>query len=457
MLTLALLLGIQTPRISIRLEAENGTLSGPVQEALGTGYSGTGYVTGFTHGSDWVTWRYPAHPGIYDVAIGYRAGSQKGFDLRVNGHSQTGMFAATGERFGVAEAGKVELVEGDNEIALGKGWGYYDIDYIELRPSKPFPAPKRPPLRLSDPLASPHTRDLMRRLIGAYGRRTFTGQYELPDSDFVRTKVGVTPAIIGGDFMTYSPSRAEHGEKPSGITETLIDEAKKGSIVTLSWHWNAPVGLLDKKYKDAQGREIDASWYKGFYTNASTFDVAKAMADPASEERRLLLRDIDVIAVELKKFAALDIPVLWRPLHEAEGGWFWWGAKGAEPTKQLWRLLREQLIGKHGLHNLIWVYNSVNPSWYPGDDAVDIMAIDRYPGDRTDPLTGDWSDLQRRFDGKKLLAIAEFPGAPDIERMHRFGARWSFFVSWVGDLGARGTDPALLERTYKSKRAVNRK
>jgi mannan endo-1,4-beta-mannosidase len=456
MLLTALLLAQATAKVEIRLEAERAEMKGPSVASSGAGFSGTGYATDFTHGNDWVAWRHPALPGIYDVVIGYRAGSPKGFELRVNGQGQSGMFEPTGERFGVAQAGKVELRAGENEIALGKGWGHYDIDYIVLRPSGPFPRPKKPPLRLSDPNACPHARELMRRLVAQYGRRTFTGQYEMADSAFVREKLGVFPAILGGDLMEYSPSRLPFGADARGVVEKMIAEAGKRSILTLSWHWNAPTGLLDRKFRDPQGREVDASWYRGFYTVASTFDVAKAMANEDSEEYRLILRDIDAIAIQLKKFADRDIPVLWRPLHEAEGGWFWWGAKGPEPQKRLWHLLRERLIGRHGLHNLIWVYNSTNPDWYPGDDAVDIVAVDRYPADRTDALTIDWADLQRRFDGKKLLAVAEFPGAPDIERMHRLGARWAFFVSWVGDLGARGADMNLMKRTYRSKRAVNR-
>jgi len=90
-------------------------------------------------------------------------------------------------------------------------------------------------------------------------------------------------------------------------------------IVTLCWHWNAPSHLKE---------DTENEWWGGFYTQHTTFDVAAALADPTSEEYRLLLRDIDVIAAELKKFSDAGKPVLWRPLHEAAGGWFWWGRRG---------------------------------------------------------------------------------------------------------------------------------
>ena len=96
--------------------------------------------------------------------------------------------------------------------------------------------------------------------------------------------------------------------------------------------------------------------------------MQKALADPNSADYKLLLRDMDAIAVQLQKFSDAGVPVLWRPLHEAEGGWFWWGAKGPEPFKKLWRLMYDRFTNVHHLHNLIWVdCSGTNPDWYPGD------------------------------------------------------------------------------------------
>ena len=73
---------------------------------------------------------------------------------------------------------------------------------------------------------------------------------------------------------------------------------------------------------------------------------------------------------------------MWRPLHEAEGGWFWWGAEGAEPCKELYRLLYKKLTEEYKLDNLIWEWTgSTSPvaaDWYPGDDVVDIIGYDKY-------------------------------------------------------------------------------
>lgn len=80
---------------------------------------------------------------------------------------------------------------------------------------------------------------------------------------------------------------------------------------------------------DEPGKE----WWRGFYADSVTFDLEKALSDTESEEYKLLLADIDTIAVQLQRLKDAHVPILFRPLHEAEGGWFWWGAKGPEPGK----------------------------------------------------------------------------------------------------------------------------
>jgi mannan endo-1,4-beta-mannosidase len=224
----------------------------------------------------------------------------------------------------------------------------------------------------------------------------------------------------------------------------------------LSWHWNAPTDLIDTKTTDAQGKVNDLSWYLGFYTKATTFDLEKAIDNPDSPDYQLLLRDLDTIAVQLKKTSDANVPVLWRPLHEAEGGWFWWGAKGPEPYKKLWRLMYDRFTNHDHLHNLIWVYSSgTNPDWYPGDKYVDIVGIDAYPTDLKDTQTGIWKTLQSEYGGRKLTAISEYGGVPDIPDMLKVGVRWSYFVSWSGDLSARKNSPESAKLIYNYPKVID--
>jgi mannan endo-1,4-beta-mannosidase len=147
---------------------------------------------------------------------------------------------------------------------------------------------------------------------------------------------------------------------------------------------------------------------------------------------------------------------LWRPLHEAEGGWFWWGAKGPKPFIQLWRLLHERLTRVNGLHNLIWVYTgTANPDWYPGDDVVDIIGIDEYPADVRDPLSAAWDDVQARFGGHKLVALSEFGGVPDLADARRLGVTWAYFASWDKNLGPMKMEQVALKRIYTDPWMIN--
>jgi len=279
----------------------------------------------------------------------------------------------------------------------------------------------------------------------------------LADTSYIAKTSLRTPAIFGSDFMDYSPSRIAFNPAPKDRTEQVIKRAKQGQFVTMSWHWNAPTDLINETLKDAQGKDVDAKWYKGFYTYATKFDLAACIDDPNSDNYKLLVRDIDAIAVQLKKLSDAHVPVLWRPLHEAEGGWFWWGAKGPDAFVKLWRLMFNQLTTVHHLHNLVWVFTvGSNPQWYPGDAYVDVLGVDAYPPDHSDTLGSTWDSLKKQYDGKKLLALTEFGGVPDIPRMHKFGVEWAYFVSWPGEVQPPGTTKDNLIRIYRHSSVKNK-
>jgi mannan endo-1,4-beta-mannosidase len=448
------------PSAAIHLEAEDARLAGTTVSTTRPGFSGKGYVTGFDQDGDKIEFTIRnAKAGLYEVRLRYSVPQgEKGYDLVVNGSKFSNMLARSGETFTSSTPTKVELQAGANTIAVEKGWGYYDIDAIDIVPVTVEMALKKPPKTLVDGRATARTRALHAYLIDLYGQKTLSGQHEQSEFSYIRDVTGKTPAILGGDLIEYSPSRVANGAKPEGTTERFIEAARAGHIVTMAWHWNAPKDLINQeKFVNAKGQTVNALWWRGFYTEATTFDVEKALANPHSEDHKLLLRDIDVIAVELKKFAAADVPILWRPLHEAEGGWFWWGAKGPKPLVQLWRLMFDRLTNHHNLHNLIWVFTgTANMAWYPGDGYVDIIGVDSYPTDPADPLSSIWDDLKKQFDGKKLLALSEFGGVPDVEKARRYGVRWSYFMSWTGDVGPHKMTREALARIYQQSTVLNK-
>ncbi|RYX83413.1 mannan endo-1,4-beta-mannosidase [bacterium] len=442
---------------TIRLEAENGQIEkGEVQTETG-GFSGRGYVGDFADDAARVTFKIPpVKAGIYRLRIRYSSPyGEKGFDFKVNGVGSSGQFEPS-KPFTWHNAGKIELKATTNTISIERGWGYFMLDAIELSPA--VNAPLKPvPTTLVDSSATPATRALYARLLRNYGSKTLSGQFDTPDTNYIRQQVGVLPSVYGTDLVEYSPSRREHGANPNGQTEAAIARIKKtGQILTLTWHWNAPSGLIDGTYTNDEGKAVEAPWWRGFDADATRFDLQKTLANPNGLDARLLRRDIDAIAVELKKYQDAGIPVLWRPLHEAPGAWFWWGAKGPESFKSLWRMMYERLTIRHRLHNLIWTWaGDAKASWYPGDSYVDIVGTDIYPEDSRDSLAGQFDALKAQYDGKKPIALCEVGGVPDIARMKRFGVSWLYFASWTDDLGPKKVPVAELKRRYTAPEVIN--
>jgi len=444
-LGLTAVLAVEASAAPMVLEAENGTLTGNAYVSTAvSGYSGTGYVTGLQSESDTVNWSFTGTPGLYDLIIRFRSPfGEKGFTGSINGHGFSGMFPSN-SAFADFNTGLVEVTAGTNALWLGGGWNWYEIDRVVLNPV-PTPLPPTPiPATLVDAQATFAARMLMKALVSDYGKFTWAGQHDSSEISYIQGKTGRKPAIVEGDLIDYSPSRVQYQGMPANYTESYIALQSVGHVLGLCWHWNAPTNLVDAG---------DWLWWRGFYTQGTTFDVAAALANTNSVAYNLLLRDIDAIAVQLKKVSSNNIPVLWRPLHEASGGWFWWGAKGSGPFKQLWRLLFNRLTTYHNLHNLIWVLTNEDPDWYPGNDVVDIVGVDAYPSDPTDALSTNWENLKSQYDGIKLLTLSEFGGMPDVERMHAFGVWWSYFSPWTGSF-IEGVPTNTLTRIYQSPEVI---
>ncbi len=444
-----------TPLVNGRAEAEDGNLSGAPRIASSlTGYSGTGYVTDFINATDNLSISFMATAGLYDITIGYASPyGDKSADFQVDEDKGSGLLkqTATGA-YSTLSIGKFLLTEGLNTVVIRRGWGYFNIDYIQMTPTS-VPLPAKPPKTLVDNRATPSTLGLFSYMVDQYGSKMISGQQD--DFQYVLDKTGKEPAIGAFDLMDYSPSRVERqpGFTPTYTTESMINWAKKGEgrgIVSLSWHWNAPTDLIDTA--------PDKLWWSGFYTKATTFDLAAVLADKNGSRYQLLLRDIDVIAVQLKKLQAADIPVLWRPLHEAPGTWFWWGAKGSGPFKELWQIMYNRLTNHHQLHNLIWVYagtDSLDPAWYPGDQYVDIVGEDIYSGAGSS-LSGNWSNALAQFDGRKMIALTESGNLPVLDKVRAYSTWWSWFSLWSGNDYIKKQPLDVLQSTYNSEDVITR-
>lgn len=72
----------------------------------------------------------------------------------------------------------------------------------------------------------------------------------------------------------------------------------------------------------------------------------------------------------LKKFRDAGIPVLWRPYHEMNGMWFWYGNRpGEKGIQKLWKMMYDRYVNYHHLNNLIWVWNANAPRDWKDDEA----------------------------------------------------------------------------------------
>ncbi|GHT11543.1 hypothetical protein AGMMS4956_04730 [Bacteroidia bacterium] len=256
------------------------------------------------------------------------------------------------------------------------------------------------------------------------GNKTLSGtmanvNWNINEAEWVHHHTGKYPALNGFDYIHIYASWAISTYNNTGVIE---DWWNNKGLVTICWHWNVPV---------AQGSS-DYAFYtkKGDHSSdGTTFDISKAVQD-GTYENGIVKADLNKVATHLLALQQKNIPVLWRPLHEAAGGWFWWGAKGAEPLKALWRLMFETFEAK-GLNNLIWVWTAEpgDNAWYPGDEYVDIVGRDIYNKTATSAMLSEYNTLRNRFPNK-LTILSECGNVAKIADQWNAGAKWLWFMPW---------------------------
>lgn len=344
------------------------------------------------------------------------------------------------------------LAEGRHTVSVfspDKDCAVSDIFLEECAmPELPVPA-----FSCCNPDISSECRKLMDFLRSIYGTRILTGQQTsyVPSKEIesIYRITGKYPALRGFDLMSYSLATdtleqtahcREELSTNSGSVEEAIRWARDfGGLVTICWHWFSPIHARNKS----------------FYTEDTPFSVNQAVI-PGTPEYEAVLRDIDAIAIQLKRLLEQRIPVLWRPLHEAAGGWFWWGAGTAEAYKKLYILLYERLTHYHRINNLIWVWNSPEPGWYPGDGYVDILSTDIYsPAHDYGPLTADYLYTQS-FCPDKPAALGENGPIPDPDLLQASRTPWLWFLTWGGDFicSEDHNTKTQLQKVYHSSYAI---
>ncbi len=441
--------------------------------------------------------------------------------------------------------GVVRLKKGVNEISFLNKYGYLAVDTVTVKEAV-FPDVTQADAVPCDPKATAETKSLMNYLHSVYGKHILSGQQEIyggghtiqttirydkekdicvdsdgieytidrdskgtdkdgnefywhctgPDGqvydyseqnrnytyvyydqefDWIADLSGEYPAIRGFDFMNYNPLYGWD----DGTTQRAVDWVKnRGGIATACWHINIPTDFENYTPGDA------VDWSKCTYKPNKQFKIANAVT-AGTKENEYLNMAIEDLAEQLKILQDNNVPILFRPFHEAEGNpsttsdpidgsgaWFWWSQDGAEDYKELWKYLYNQLTNKYGLHNLIWEQNlyawsDASAQWYAGDDYVDIVGWDKYDTvyNRHDGLTSGpnedcnsnvyWS-INGYVKNKKMNAITENSTIPSVGNLLTEKATWLYFCTWYDNgqenfiSGTDYNDPEKVKEIYQS-------
>ncbi|MCL2209939.1 MAG: glycoside hydrolase family 26 protein [Treponema sp.] len=275
---------------------------------------------------------------------------------------------------------------------------------------------------------------LLNFLKDEYGKRIISGQMDTSwttneKMDMIKrihTDTGKYPAIKGFDFLqlpfNYAPffggaeqtqEAVEWWEGKNNGVSLLPENPEIHGIITFCWHWRA-------------GRK------KHFYTEKTDFRIPwkNNKLDIESENFKLMIDDMERVAHHLDFLREKDIPVLWRPLHEASGGWFWWGASGPQPYIALWEFMHDYFTNEKKLNNLIWVWSAEDANWFPNPSTVDITGVDLYT-ENYDSLKQEYEKAFSMAPAKdKITALSENDKIPDPDECKKQDMMWSYFMTW---------------------------
>ncbi|MDR0301125.1 MAG: glycoside hydrolase family 26 protein [Treponema sp.] len=299
--------------------------------------------------------------------------------------------------------------------------------------------------------SSKNTQRLLNYLADNYGKKIISGQMDTAwttnaSMDMIArvyTDTEKYPAIKGFDFIGLPNSWDGYGknqideaiewwEGKNNNVKLLPDKPDIHGIVTFCWHWVV----------------------KGnFYTDQTSFRIPwkDDKLDTESNDFKIIKSDLDKVAALLQILKEKNIPVLWRPLHEAagnykkwgntgnDGAWFWWGASGPQPCIALWEYMYDYLTNEKKLDNLIWVWNGQHEDYFPNPETVDIVGCDVYApaknySSQKNSFTETKNMLPLALD--RMIAMTENGAIPDPDECKNDNAMWSWFMTWNDGYGS---------------------
>lgn len=362
--------------------------------------------------------------------------------------ADSGAAASTAESQTTAESGDGQLLS--NPIALNSEGDIdmdtalaYETDYEamkayfesrEVDPTKPVS---------ENAQTNEKTMEVWNYLRNVYGKQVITCQQMMgnecyEDLVFYNATNDLT-AMKGYDFIFCTGSYH---------SDDMIDEAiewskESGGLCAFTWHWNVP--------KDIDNPEGGYAFYTSEITNFSQVNAVT----PGTKEYETVIHDIDLIATKIQRMESEGVTILFRPLHEASGAWFWWGLQGRDSAtnevfQKLWYMIYDRLENYHKLTNIIWVWNGQNPHTAIHPNAFDIEGIDRYY-DQEDISAEALSTYYEKCYGElagydkycaelagmestgKMMALTECGYIPDPEGIKAANTMWLYYMVWNGD------------------------
>lgn len=308
------------------------------------------------------------------------------------------------------------------------------------------------------PNASPEAKALLKFIYSISGKYTLTGQHNYPatkdrNSQFAAEYSGQTPAVWSTDM-----GFAEEGDTDSylarpDIVKEAIRQHNKGAIITICWHAVPPTADEPVTFQPTGPFPPDSlASIQGQLLDEQFRDVLT----PGTALYKKWEAQVDSVAYYLKQLKDAGVPILWRPYHEMNGDWFWWGGRvGEYSTADLYRQIYDRYTKHHQLTNLVWVWNVDRPStpirkfsnFYPGNDYLDILSLDVYGSD----YNQDYYDSLKNLSQGKPLLFGEV-GNPPFPEILDTQPDWTLWVIWAGM--ARNISKKDYQLLYKDPRIL---
>jgi len=200
-------------------------------------------------------------------------------------------------------------------------------------------------------------------------------------SDIKKT-TGYDPALLGSDFM-FITDKNNNGQANNWfyqqeviITDDVKEAYAKGMINIFCWHLREP--------------NKEDSFYASDLTDAAKTTAFKSIL-PGGINNAWYKTKLDKVASVVSNLKGSNgelIPIIFRPFHEFDGSWFWWGANFCSPEdyKAAYQFTVDYLKNTKGVHNILYAFSPDNSyststnylSRYPGDAYVDVLGMDNY-------------------------------------------------------------------------------